>query len=191
MKIRTSLGILLLSVNSARAQTAPQPMSPAQTTQEQPTAQAASPKVDPAKEADIQRLMDMMGTKKMINQMVPAMTTQMKTVFQKNLPSDERSGKILDFAMAKVQARLNSGEYQELFVSIYDKYFTTEDIKDLIQFYDSRVGRKLVAVLPQISQDAMAVSFHWYQEMVPEIQKEIERQFPEIKQAPKPSPNQP
>lgn len=190
MKIRTALGILLVGVIPARAQSAQPPGPTPQTAQQQTSPQAASPKIDPAKAADIQRLMDSMGTKKMIDQMMPAMANQIKAIFQKNLPSDERAGKILDFAMARVQARLDSGEYQQLIVSIYDKYFTAEDIKDLTQFYDSRIGRKLVAALPQISQDAMAASFRWYQEMIPEIQKEIDKQFPEIKQAPNPGPKQ-
>jgi len=41
---------------------------------------------------------------------------------------------------------------------LYDKYFTTDQIKDLIAFYKTPTGQKAVAILPQLSQESMKLT---------------------------------
>ena len=40
-------------------------------------------------------------------------------------------------------------------IELYDKYFTNDEIKGMIQFYESPVGQKAVQVLPAIMQEGM------------------------------------
>ena len=44
------------------------------------------------------------------------------------------------------------GGYIEMAVLIYDKYFTHDDIKGLLSFYQTELGKKTIKVLPQIVQ---------------------------------------
>jgi hypothetical protein len=43
-------------------------------------------------------------------------------------------------------------------VGIYDKHFTDDEIKGLLQFYGSPLGRKFAAEMPKITSDIQAAN---------------------------------
>ena len=49
-------------------------------------------------------------------------------------------------------------------VPIYDKYFTEEELQQLILFYKSAVGSKLIAVTPLIMEDSLKASKSYFLE---------------------------
>ena len=55
----------------------------------------------------------------------------------------------------------SADELIELMIPIYDKYYTEEDITQLIAFYQSPLGKKMVQVLPGINQESMAAGQEW------------------------------
>ena len=57
-------------------------------------------------------------------------------------------------------------------VPIYDRYFTDGELKDLIAFYQSPLGRKLLLVTPQIMQDSMNASLIYFQKKMQSVQNE-------------------
>ncbi|MEH2144632.1 DUF2059 domain-containing protein [Nostoc sp.] len=42
-------------------------------------------------------------------------------------------------------------------IPIYNKYFTNEEIKQMIAFYQTPLGQKTITVIPQISQESTAI----------------------------------
>ena len=55
-------------------------------------------------------------------------------------------------------------------LKLYDRYYTQEEINDLIAFYKSPVGRKYVHVSPEITK---AIVMKVIKEYVPEMQKSM------------------
>lgn len=53
----------------------------------------------------------------------------------------------------------------DMIVPIYDKYYSAQDIKDLITFYNSPLGQKVSKSLPAISQESMAAGQAWGQKL--------------------------
>lgn len=49
----------------------------------------------------------------------------------------------------------------DMLLPVYQKYFTAEDIKELIKFYKSPVGKKYTANAPKLSADSAAVGYEW------------------------------
>lgn len=49
----------------------------------------------------------------------------------------------------------------ELIIPIYDKYYTESDIDQLIVFYNSPVGKKMINTMPQVMQESMAAGQNW------------------------------
>lgn len=47
---------------------------------------------------------------------------------------------------------------EQIYYPLYDKYFTEAELKDLIAFYKSPTGRKLLHATPQLTQAAMLKS---------------------------------
>ena len=50
-------------------------------------------------------------------------------------------------------------------VPIYAKYYTQQDMDDLIAFYDTPLGKKLSTVQPQITLESMSVAQQWAAEI--------------------------
>ncbi len=57
----------------------------------------------------------------------------------------------------------------KIIVPIYDKYFTEEDIDQLIIFYKTPLGQKMLELHPKISLDAMEAGKIWGQEIAEKI----------------------
>ena len=58
-------------------------------------------------------------------------------------------------------------------IPIYAKYFSEDDILQLIAFYETPLGQKMIEVMPQLTMDSMQVSMRWMQSKVPELQEQL------------------
>ncbi len=70
----------------------------------------------------------------------------------------------------------------EKVIPIYDRHLSHEEIRGLIQFYETPLGRRLVKVLPQIMQESMAAGEEWGTERILEVLREMAEEFPELRQ---------
>lgn len=61
----------------------------------------------------------------------------------------------------------------EMSYEIYHKYFSTDELKDVVAFYKTPTGRKMTKHLPQITQEAMLAG----QQHAISIQPKIERRL--------------
>jgi hypothetical protein len=52
-------------------------------------------------------------------------------------------------------------ELEEPVIAMYDANFSADEIKQLVVFYQSPVGRKIVVQLPQLTQQMMAMGQSW------------------------------
>ena len=60
---------------------------------------------------------------------------------------------------------------------LYHKYFTTEEIQELVNFYKTPTGAKVVKVLPQLTQESMIAGQKHGQSLAPVIQKRFKERF--------------
>jgi len=61
-------------------------------------------------------------------------------------------------------------------IPIYDKHLTHEEIRGLIAFYQTPLGAKLIAKMPAIAQDSMAVGMKWGGEIAQKAMAKMEAQ---------------
>ena len=147
----------------------------------------AQQNVGDVKRAEVSRLMDAMGVKKMMDTIIPQMMEQISRQAQASIPASvarERSVAIIDYTMRRTQEELKHFDIEGLSISIYEKHFTTDEIRALIQFYESPVGKKLLAVMPAIMQDSINASAEWSQGLQQRIMNEVMEKFPELKTPP-------
>lgn len=139
--------------------------------------------VDSAKDADIRRLLDLTGTGRMAVQLRQQMAQALRPLLEQALPpGQERSQKILETFQRKFQAQITPEAFVELSVSVYDKHFTAEEIRGLIQFYESPLGKKMIAETPAIVEESTAVGRAWASQVVQKVFAEMEAEYPELKQ---------
>lgn len=60
-----------------------------------------------------------------------------------------------------LRGEMNADQLTQLVVPIYDRHLSHDDVKQLLAFYESPVGRKLIAVQPQIVAESMKAGEEW------------------------------
>lgn len=73
-----------------------------------------------------------------------------------------------------VQERIESGDalYSVLY-PVYEKHFNIFELNQLVTFYQSPLGQKLVRVSPQLLSESMALGQEWGLSLVPEIAQRV------------------
>ena len=74
------------------------------------------------------------------------------------------------------RSKLDIDRFVTLMVPLYDKYFTHNDIKELIRFYESQIGKKYLEVTPAFTRDSYIVGEQWGQQMGIDVVNELRRQ---------------
>lgn len=90
-------------------------------------------------------------TQQILNQSVDAMKSQFTQVPQK--------------FWDEFRAEVSADELINRLIPIYNKYFTEQDIKQLIVFYQTPLGKKLISVNPQVARDSLIVGQQYGKEV--------------------------
>ncbi len=150
-----------------------------------PEATTAAPaNIDSATEADIRQLLKLSGAEQMMLRTMSQMATTMKPLMTSALPPGDYREKLVDLYFAKFLSKDLSGAVLNLSVPLYAKYFSDAEIRELIAFYQTPVGRKLVSVNPQLLNDVHQGALFLGQKLGAECIREVIAEHPElIKQA--------
>ena len=95
--------------------------------------------------ADIRRMLVLSGGDKAADQILDIMVAN----FKNSAPGSE------DY-MVELKKELGGSKMIDMMVEIYDKYLSTEDVKGIIQFYESPAGKKMIESAPRIVEDSIA-----------------------------------
>ncbi len=114
-------------------------------------------------EKDLARMLELSGSAQMYDAVFDQMILQMKSA----MPNVDESAwpKVKSEVWEKQIAGLN----QKL-VPIYRKHFTHDDIKSLIAFYQTDIGKKLAEKTPLISRESMVIGQQWGMQLGQAIQ---------------------
>ncbi len=77
-----------------------------------------------------------------------------------------------------VEETLDKDTFIDTIIPIYDKYLTHDEIKALIEFYSSPLGKKILVVQPKIVKESMNAGEDWGTEIGKELKKMIDRAEP-------------
>jgi hypothetical protein len=172
--------LLLLLLGVLPAQTLwSQAAAPAPAAQASGTANDQS-KIDPAKEADIRRLLEIVGVKTLAAQMMNQMMESMRPVLSNSLPAGDYRDKLIDLFLAKFRSKTDTQELVDLAVPIYDKHLSHEEIKGLIQFYQSPLGKKALTELPQMTSELQTEGRKWGQTLGRDSMQEVLAEHPDL-----------
>lgn len=67
-------------------------------------------------------------------------------------------------------------ELVELVIPIYERHLTHEDVKGLIAFYESPLGRKLVSKQPLIMEESMLVGQEWGAQLGEDVMSKLKEE---------------
>ena len=184
MKIRSVI-ICFFLVGSLFAQTknsSPEVLAKPQAAPES-TAPTTPPKIDAAKEADIRRLMDLEGTRTSITEMMVGMEKSMKPLIANALPPGEYREKLIDLFFVKFNSKASPQHMLDMAVPAYDKYYTHEEIKGLIRFYETPLGQKMASVQPKMSSELQEAGQKWGEGLGRDSMVEVLAEHPDLAKA--------
>ncbi|MGM8362547.1 DUF2059 domain-containing protein [Flavobacterium sp. ARAG 55.4] len=98
-----------------------------------------------SKTEKINQLMELMGSGKMAIQMMNQMMESFKSSYSK----------VNDTFWEDFKKEIKAEDITNMIIPIYDKYYTENDIDQLIAFYNSPIGKKMIATMPQVMQESM------------------------------------
>ena len=132
------------------------------------------------KAADAKKLIEVMAAEKMIDGMMDNMIPMLKQQASgqiKGADAKEKFDKYVDFLMTETK-ELTKKIVNEEMVRLYETHFTHSEIKDMIAFYESPTGKKMLEKTPELTTDLMNVMMTKY---MPEFQQKIGGKLEELK----------
>jgi len=136
--------------------------------------QDAAAKSDPqtansAKDEQIRKLFDLMGVNKLGQQVWERLST---TMIRSYPQVPETVWQEID---KEFKSEFSSGRFEEVLIPIYRKYFSIEEVGQLILFYQSAIGKKFVEVSPQLFGEAMTAGETRGREILKRIQEKLKQ----------------
>jgi hypothetical protein len=124
---------------------------------EQEAVAAAKPapakSIDPQKDSDIRSLLELMGARDMIQEAATNSTEQYRQRLISLAPNNDKAQEAIDSYLAVFQKKFDADALADQLVSIYDKHYTQDEIKGLLQFYGSPLGQKVAGEMPKIAKE--------------------------------------
>ena len=121
---------------------------------------------DAAKLADIQKLMNLTGAANLGVQAADQMIASMKGA----MPT------VPDKFWTEFRKELNADELVSLIIPVYDKHLTQAELKELIKFYETPVGKKMIAVMPAITAESIQIGQQWGMEVARRAKAKLDAQ---------------
>ena len=113
----------------------------------------------PASKADIEKYLDVLHTRDLMKTMLDAMSKQMHQMIAEQLKKDPAMTPEMQARTNKMMDDIIKGmpidDLIDAMIPVYQKHFTKGNIDDLLAFYSTPTGQKLVKELPAISTEAM------------------------------------
>jgi hypothetical protein len=122
------------------------------------SAPARSTAIDPAKEADIRSLLDLVGARDLVQDSVNLSAEQYREKLLATVPNNEKNQAFVNAVITDYEKKFDVDQVTEQLLSIYDKHYSAEEIKQLLQFYGSPLGQKVASEGPKISREIQAAT---------------------------------
>ena len=143
------VGTFLVAIQSGSS-TAVQ--AAAQSAANKPNSSAAA-SIDPAKDADIRALLELIGARDQFQESVNLMADQYREKLLASVPNNGKGQAFVNNVISGYEKNFDVDQVTEQMVAAYDKHYTDDEIKGLLQFYGSPLGQKAAAEGPKISRE--------------------------------------
>jgi uncharacterized protein len=151
--------------------------------QDSPAPAQSNSSIDPVKAADIRSLMELVGARDMVQDGASNLIEQSREKLLATVPNNDNGQAFVNAFVASYQKRFDADQVTEQLVGIYDKHFTEDEIKGLLQFYGSPLGQKVAAEMPKIGRETQAAVRTASTKAAREALAEVKQQNPQIGQS--------
>ena len=170
------IGTFLVAIQGAS-------QNPVQAAQGAAAQTAAVKAIDPVKEADIRALMELIGARDLVQDGVTTSSEQYREKLLATVPNNEKGQAFVNAFVSSYEKKFDTDQVTEQLVGVYDKHYSEDEIKGLLQFYGSPLGQKVAAEMPKISREIQAASRAASAKAARESLQEVKELNPEVGQS--------
>jgi len=98
--------------------------------------------IDPAKDADIRALLELIGTRDQFQESINLIADQYREKLLASVPNNAKGQAFINNVISGYEKNFDVDQVTEQMVAAYDKHYTDDEIKGLLQFYGSPLGPK-------------------------------------------------
>ncbi len=109
--------------------------------------------IDPTKESDIRALLELVGARDSVQDSMTHAAEQYRERLLETVPSNQQGQAFVNTVITSYERKFDVDAVTEQLVTVYDKHYTDEEIKGLLQFYGSPLGQKVAAESPKIGRE--------------------------------------
>lgn len=132
--------------------------------------------LSPARKADIVRLMEASGHKSMARQLIEQYARQSMGMVKKlrsDIPAEAMPAVERDLHALLLEKMDAPGGLFEQLAPVYAKRFSEEEVRELLAFYESPLGRKAVGSLPAMTREATETAQRLGIGLLPELNRRV------------------
>ncbi|WP_318474396.1 DUF2059 domain-containing protein [Photobacterium leiognathi] len=109
-------------------------------------------------------------------------TQQVTTILKQSKP--DINPKAFDIVEEEISTIMDeefviNDSFKTMMYPIYNKHFTEDELRKMIEINDTEFGKKLIRVMPLINQEGMLVGQEFGKKLGPKIQQRITKRFKE------------
>lgn len=136
--------------------------------------------IDPAKGADIRSLMELLGVRDALQESTAKSSEQYREALLASVPDNERGQAFINAFMDAYQKKFNPDDITNELVAVYDKHFTEDEIRGLLQFYGSPLGQKYAEEMPKVLAEVNVAGRAVSLRVARDVIQELRKQYPGI-----------
>lgn len=139
----------------------------------------------PATKEDVQRYIDVMHSRKMIDQMMDAMAKPMhQMIHEQYLKDKDKLPADFEARMNKMTSDMFKGfpwdDLLQSLVPVFQKHLTKGDIDAVVAFYSAPAGQKLLKEMPAMMAEEMEVMMPLLQKQMATVTERVQQQVAEM-----------
>jgi hypothetical protein len=143
----------------------------------------------PPTRAEVVKFMEVMQVRQRLQSQVQTQQEEIKTVthnmFNRVLPdaTPAQKAKFEDIVASALGGMFTNYPIEDVLrdmIPIYQSHFSESDLNQIVNFYSSRVGQKVIKEMPAMSAEAMRVSYIRLQPKIDEMMKNLDTRIREI-----------
>src|SRR6516165_9234981 len=127
--------------------------APVQAAAQNTTKQTPTPQIDPAKDADIRALIELVGARDQIEDSIRTSAEQYREKLLATVPDNDKGQAFVNSVINEYEKNYDLDDVVNQLVAIYDKHYTDDEIKGLLQFYGTPFGQKVAAEQSKVMRE--------------------------------------
>jgi hypothetical protein len=146
----------------------------------------------PASKEDVEKYLAIMHTRDMMKTMMDSMSKQMHQIFAEQMKKDPgmtpQAEARANMMMDDIIKSMPIDDLLDAMFPVYQKHFTKGNIEDLLAFYSTPTGQKVIKELPAITTEAMQAATPIYKTMMATAMQRVQDQIAQMQKENDPSP---